>query len=180
MACTRHAHAANFTESRTEIRGKFPLQPLSFFHSCFPKQHAGVTPEVQCKSCHSQALNRCGGLKSCYFIPLISDCYSSGGKTLFSPIRVFGAIVLNDPLNVTGEKNRQSLNLAWAGLWQQGKNLIECGGFKRHETWWPFPVFWRADSIALLKMLIPNGSLQNRSSEKALGMMNKRVEEDHK
>lgn len=103
-----------------------------------------------------------------------------GGKDLFSPIRVFGDKVLNDPLNVTGEKNGQSLNLAWAGPWQQSKNLIECGDFKRQETWWPFPVFWRADSIALLKMLIPNGSLQNRSSKKALGVSNKTVEEDHK
>lgn len=115
-----------------------------------------------------------------YHIPLISVCCNSGIKALFRPIRVFGAGVLNDPLNVTGEKNGQSLNLAWAGLWQQGENLIECGGFKRHETWWPFPVFWRADSIALLKMLIPNGSHKNRSSEKTLGVTNKRLEEDHK
>lgn len=50
----------------------------------------------------------------------------------------FGTIVvllapwpLNDPLNVIGRegKNVQSLNLAGAGRWQRGENLMECGGF---------------------------------------------------
>lgn len=159
---------------------RIPPQPPPCALSPFPTQRAGFTPEVQCQSCHSRALNRLGvwDLATTFHWFLLAAVRR--GKASFSPIRIFGAGVLNDPLNVTGEKNGQSLNLAWAGPWQQGKNLIECGGFKRQETWWPFPVFWRADSIALLKMLIPNGSLQNRSSEKALGMSYKRVEDNHR
>ena len=60
-----------------------------------------------------------GGLRSSYHIPLISVCCSSGGEVGGGGKRpcsdqsgFFGARVLNDPLNVTGEKNGQSLNLA--------------------------------------------------------------------
>ena len=59
-----------------------------------------------------------GGLRSSYRIPLISVCCSSGGEGVgrrrpcSDQSGFLGARVLNDPLNVTGEKNGQSLNLA--------------------------------------------------------------------
>lgn len=84
-----------------------------------------------------------------WFPPAAVLLLRKGG--LFRPNMVSGGGMLNDPLNVTWEKNGYSSNLAWSSLWQQGKKLIECGGFWQQETWWPFPVFWRADSIALWK-----------------------------
>lgn len=59
-----------------------------------------------------------GGLRSSYHIPLISVLLQFGGgeggerRPCSDQSGFFGARVLNDPLNVTGEKNGQSLNLA--------------------------------------------------------------------
>lgn len=124
---------------------KSPLQPGSCALSSFPSPHADLTPELvlNCLVVHK--------LSTIFhwFPPAAVLSLRKGG--LFRPIMVSGGGMLNDPLNVTWEKNGYSSNLAWSTLLQQGKKLIECGGFWQQETWWPFPVFWRADSIALWK-----------------------------
>lgn len=104
---------AALTGSHTDVCRDIPSETTLLCPPPPTQQAALARGSVQFMSQPSPKL--CGGLRSSHHIPLIPLWCLSGEKALFSLIKVFGVGVLNDPFNVIGEKNGQSLNLARVG-----------------------------------------------------------------